>query len=212
MKKKKVIIICAAVIVVLIAAVIVVLVLKGTRKGGIDNEPEAPVSGESNVLVAYFSWSGNVQQMSRWIAEETGGDIFWIVPEESYGEEFDPCADRAKNELDNGICPAISEHIDKEIMDKYDVIYIGFPIWWYDLPMPVWTFLEEYDLSGKTIIPFFSHNGSSNGAGSLDTISKLAPNSEILSDDAISVRGSDVADSESKIKEWARKFTVNKGE
>ena len=110
------------------------------------------------------------------------------------------------------ICPAISEHIDKEIMDKYDVIYIGFPIWWYDLPMPVWTFLEEYDLSGKTIIPFFSHNGSSNGAGSLDTISKLAPNSEILSDDAISVRGSDVADSESKIKEWARKFTVNKGE
>ena len=116
----------------------------------IDNEPEAPVSGESNVLVAYFSWSGNVQQMSRWIAEETGGDIFRIVPEESYGEEFDPCADRAKNELDNGICPAISEHIDKEIMDKYDVIYIGFPIWWYDLPMPVWTFLEEYDLSGKT--------------------------------------------------------------
>ena len=74
----------------------------------IDNEPEAPVSGESNVLVAYFSWSGNVQQMSRWIAEETGGDIFRIVPEESYGEEFDPCADRAKNELDNGICPAIS--------------------------------------------------------------------------------------------------------
>ena len=101
---------------------------------------------------------------------------------------------------------------DKEIMEKYDVIYIGFPVWWYDLPMPVWTFLEEYDLSGKTIIPFFSHNGSSNGAGSLDTISNLAPNSEILSNDAISVRGSDVADSESKIKEWARKFTVNKGE
>ena len=72
--------------------------------------------------------------------------------------------------------------------------------------------LNQNDLSGKTIIPFFSHNGSSNGAGSLDTISKLAPNSEILSDDAISVRGSDVADSESKIKEWARKFTVNKGE
>lgn len=212
MKKKKVIIICAAMIVILIAAVIVVIVLKGTRKGGIDNEPEAPVSGESNVLVAYFSWSGNVQQMSRWIAEETGGDIFRIVPEESYGEKFDPCADRAKNELDNGIRPAVSEHIDKEIMEKYDVIYIGFPVWWYDLPMPVWTFLEEYDLSGKTIIPFFSHNGSSNGAGSLDTISNLAPNSEILSNDAISVRGSDVADSESKIKEWARKFTVNKGE
>ena len=210
MKKKKVIIICA---VMIIAAVIAAILMKNdTRKGGIDNEPEAPVSGESNILVAYFSWSGNVQQMSRWIAEETGGEIFRIVPEESYGEEFDPCADRAKNELDNEIRPAISEHIDKEIMEKYDVIYIGFPVWWYDLPMPVWTFLEEYDLSGKTIIPFVSHNGSSNGAGSLDTISKLAPNSEILSNDAISVRGSDVADSESKIKEWAGKFTFNKGE
>lgn len=210
MKKKKIIfVICSVLIVAVIAAIIV---LKGTRKGGIDNNPEVPVSGESNVLVAYFSWSGNVQQMSRWIAEETGGDIFRIVPEESYGEEFDACADRAKNELDNGIHPAISEHIDKEIMDKYDVIYIGFPVWWYDLPMPVWTFLEEYDLSGKTIIPFFSHNGSSNGAGSLDTIVKLAPNSEIFTDDAISVRGSNVADSESEIKEWAKKFTVNKGE
>lgn len=213
MKKKKIIIVvCAVLVVAVISVVIVTMVMRNTRKGGIDNNPEAALSGESNVLVAYFSWSGNVQQMSRWIAEETDGDIFRIVPEESYGEEFDACADRAKNELDNRIRPAISEHIDKEIMDKYDVIYIGFLVWWYDLPMPVWTFLEEYDLSGKTIIPFFSHNGSSNGAGSLDTIVKLAPDSEILTDDAISVRGSNVADSESEIKEWAKKFTVNKGE
>ena len=178
----------------------------------ISNEPESSVKGESNILIAYFSWSGNVQQMARWIAEETGGDIFRIVPEKSYGEEFNSCADRAKNELDNGIRPAISEHIEKEKMEKYDVIYIGFPVWWYDLPMSVWTFLEEYDLSGKTIIPFFSHNGSSNGAGSLDTISRLAPNSEILSDDAISVRGNKVADSENEIKEWTQKFAINKGE
>lgn len=82
----------------------------------------------------------------------------------------DDCADRAKNELDNGIRSEISEHINGDIMKQYDVIYIGFPVWWYDLPMPVWTFLEEYDLSGKTVITFFSHNGSSNGAGSLETI------------------------------------------
>ena len=209
---KKNIIVCAVIIVVVIAVLIVVIVMNGTRKGGIDNKPETSVSGESNTLVAYFSWSGNVQQMARWITEETGGDIFRIVPEESYGEEFNPCADRAKNELDNGIRPAISEHIDKETMEKYDVIYIGFPVWWYDLPMPIWTFLEEYDFSGKTIIPFFSHNGSSDGAGSLDTISRLAPDSEILSDDAISVRGNDVADSENEIKEWIQKFKINKGE
>ena len=140
MKKKRFIIIAVAVLLVIAAAVICFKMFGGSHTG-IDNNPESKLSNDSKVLVAYFSWSGNVQQMSRWIAEETGGDIFRIVPEESYGEEFDPCADRAKNELDNGICPAISEHIDKEIMDKYDVIYIGFPIWWYDLPMPVWTFL-----------------------------------------------------------------------
>ncbi len=212
MKKKKNIVVCAVIIIVIIAIVIIAIIMNGTRKGGIDNEPETSLKGESNILVAYFSWSGNVQQMARWIAEETSGDIFRIVPEESYGEEFNSCADRAKNELDNGIRPAISEHIEKEKMEKYDVIYIGFPVWWYDLPMSVWTFLEEYDLSGKTIIPFFSHNGSSNGAGSLDTISRLAPNSEILSDDAISVRGNKVADSENEIKEWTQKFTINKGE
>lgn len=211
MKKKKITI---AVCIVLVLAVIVsiAIIMKSTRKDGIDNNPETSVSGQNNTLVAYFSWSGNVQQMARWIADETKSDIFRIVPEEDYGENFDDCADRAKNELDNGIRPSLSEHIDKETIDKYDTIYIGFPVWWYDLPMPVWTFLEEYDLSEKTIIPFFSHNGSSNGASSLDTISKLAPNSEVLNNDAISVRGSDIADSESVVREWTKKFSVNKEE
>lgn len=85
-------------------------------------------------------------------------------------------------------------------MDNYDTIYIGFPVWWYDMPMPVWTFLEEYDLSGKTIIPFFSHNGSSNVASSLKHLLDIAKNADVLSDKAISVRGSDVADSETEIK------------
>lgn len=205
-KKKTIIMICVILAVAVIAAVAAMIVIRSARKGGIDNEPEVPVSGESNVLVAYFSWSGNVQQMARWISEETGGDIFRIVPEESYGENYDDCADRAKNEVDNGIRPAISEHIDKEIMDNYDTIYIGFPIWWYDMPMPVWTFLEEYDLLGKTIIPFFSHNRSSNGASSLKHLSEIAKNASVLSDNAISVRGSEVADSETEIKEWAAEF------
>ena len=104
------------------------------------------MKGESNILVVYFSWSGNLQQMARWTAEETGGDLFRIVPAESYGEDYGACADRAKNELDNGIRPELSAHIDVETMAKYDTVYLGFPVWWYDLPMPVWSFLEEYDL------------------------------------------------------------------
>ncbi len=144
--------------------------------------------------------------MARWISEETGGELFRIVPSEAYGEDFDACADRAKNELDNEIRPELSSHIDPEIMAKYDVIYIGFPVWWYDLPMPVWTFLEEYDLSGKTIIPFFSHNGSSNGANSVNRVSELAEGADVLADDALSLRGSSVAGSEEEVKDWAAGF------
>lgn len=179
----------------------------GGNHNAIDNSPESTVSGDSKVLVAYFSWSGNGQQMARWISEETGGDLFRIVPSEPYGEDFDSCADRAKNELDNEIRPELSEHIDADTMAQYDVIYIGFPVWWYDLPMPVWTFLEEYDLSGKTVIPFFSHNGSSNGANSVNRVTELAKGATVLADDALSLRGSSVADSEKEVKDWVQNIT-----
>ena len=173
----------------------------------VDNAPESKVSGDSKTLVAYFSWSGNGQQMARWISEETGGDLFRIVPSEPYGEDFDSCADRAKIELDNEIHPELSEHIDAETMAQYDVIYIGFPVWWYDLPMPVWTFLEEYDLTGKTVIPFFSHNGSSNGANSVNRVAELAKGATVLTDEALSLRGSSVADSEKEVKDWVADLT-----
>lgn len=204
--KKKTIIISSVIGVLIIFAVSVLVSRLGSSHQGIDNEPESEVTGESNVLVAYFSWSGNGQQMARWISEETGGDLFRIIPAESYGEDYNTCADRAKEELDNEIRPELSSHIDADIMAQYDVIYVGFPVWWYDLPMPVWTFLEEYDLSGKTIIPFFSHNGSSNGANSVKRVTELADGATVLSDDALSIRGSNVSDSENEVKEWAAEF------
>ncbi len=178
----------------------------GGGRSAVDNDPEKAVGGDSKILVAYFSWSGHGQQMARWIAEETGGELFRIVPAEAYGEDFNSCADRAKKELDEGTRPALSEHIDAETMAQYDVIYLGFPIWWYDLPMPVWTFLEEYDLSGKTIIPFFSHNGSSSGANSLNRISELAKGATVLTDEVLSISGSSVENSESEVKNWAKGF------
>ncbi len=206
MKRKRIFITGIAVIVIAGIAVAGLKLLGRGAHLGIDNDPEAEVSGDSRVLTAYFSWSGNGQQMARWISEETGGELFRIVPEESYGEDYEACADRAKNELDNGIRPELSSHIDADIMAQYDVIYLGFPVWWYDLPMPVWTFLEEYNLEGKTVIPFFSHNGSANGANSVNRVAELAKGAAVLSDEALSLRGSDVGDSETKVKEWAAKF------
>ncbi len=201
--KRKVIVI-AGVLLAAIIAITVFIRMMGGSGVGIDNDPEAEVKGDSNVLVAYFSWSGNGQQMAGWISEETGGELFRIVPSESYGEDFDSCADRAKNELDNEIRPELSEHIDAETMARYDVIYLGFPVWWYDLPMPVWTFLEEYDLSGKTVIPFFSHNGSSNGANSVKRVAELADGATVLTENALSLRGSNVSGSEQEVKEWVK--------
>lgn len=206
MKKKRILIVGIAVVLIAVIAVIGMRLLGGGSHTGIDNNPEAEVSGNSKVLVAYFSWSGNGQQMAGWISEETGGELFRIVPEESYGEDYETCADRAKDELDNGTRPKLSSHIDADIMAQYDVIYLGFPVWWYDLPMPVWTFLEEYDLEGKTIIPFFSHNGSSNGANSVNRVTELAKGAAVLSDESLSLRGSDVGDSETEVKEWATSF------
>lgn len=72
--------------------------------------------------------------------------------------------------------------------------------------MPVWTFLEEYDFSGKTVIPFFSHNGSSNGANSVNRVAELAKGATVLTDDALSIRGSSVEKSEEEVKDWASGF------
>lgn len=203
MSKKTVIIIVAVIVVAVAVGAFALIRLTGGSHSAVDSKPEPEVRGNSNILVAYFSWSGNGRQMAEWIAEETGGDLFRILTDEPYSDDFDVTADRAKSEISKGVRPALSTHIDKEIMAKYDVIYLGFPVWWYDLPAPVWTFLEEYDLSGKTVIPFFSHNGSSNGAGSLDRVAELAKGATVLNDDALSVRGSSVSGAEEKVKKWA---------
>ena len=209
MTKKRMVTFAIAIVILIAAIIFAVTRLLGGGSGGIDNAPEQTVTGNSNTLVAYFSWSGHGQQMARWISDETGADLFRIVPSEAYGEDYSECADRAKNELDNGIRPELSEHIEAETMAQYDTIYLVFPVWWYDLPMPVWTFLEEYDLTGKTIIPCFSHNGSSNGANSVNRVSELATGANVLTDKALSISGNLVANSEKEVRDWADNVLSN---
>lgn len=172
-----------------------------------DITPEESTAGDSNILVAYFSWSGNTQQVANWISDKTGGELFRIIPEVEYTE--DDVFDRAQDELNNGTRPPLSSHIDQEVMEQYDVIFVGFPIWWYDLPMPVWSFLEEYDLSGKTIIPFFTHNGSSSGASSISTVAELCPDSTVLTDDYFTYSGNNVDEAESAVDEWLTELGYN---
>ena len=161
-------------------------------------------SDGSNILVVYFAWSGHLDSMAHWVADETDGDLIRVTAKEPYPENYNDTADRAKSEQDNNERPEIAIDLTAEQMAQYDTIFFGFPVWWYDLPMPMWTFLESYDFSGKTIIPFFSHEGSSNGVDGLPRIEELATGAIVRNNDALSIRGGKVDGSEDDVREWVR--------
>lgn len=168
------------------------------------SDPSDTQTADNKILVVYFSWSGHLDSMAHWVADETGGDLYRVTAKDPYPDDYNQTADRAKQEQDNDERPEIMIDLTEEQMAQYDTVFFGFPVWWYDLPMPMWTFLESYDFSGKTIIPFFSHEGSSNGAGALPTIEKLAEGATVRSDDALSIRGGKVDGSENDVREWVK--------
>lgn len=110
-----------------------------------------------NVLVAYFSRSGNTEKVATEIAEHSGGTLYRIERKVPYPEDFKDCASEAKSELNDSVFPALKDTIPD--FDKYDVIFVGCPVWWHTVPMPVLSFLEKsgYDFSGKIIVPFCSY-------------------------------------------------------
>ena len=190
--------------ILLLTAGILLILPACAKRTPVDTNAESPVNGDSKVLVAYMSWSGHLRTLSGWVADETKGDLFRILTVNPYPEDYSETTERAKEELEKNILPELSTHIPKDVMAKYDTVYIGFPIWWYDVPMPVRTFAKEYDFSGKRIIPFFSHEGTSDGANSLNTIKAIFPNSEI-STDMLSIRGTRTDSSEAEVRAWVKK-------
>lgn len=170
----------------------------------LDGTAASPNEEDDKVLVVYFSWSGHLDRMAHWIADETGGDLYRVAAKDPYPAEYHETADRAKMEQDNHERPEIEIDLTDEQMKEYDTVFFGFPVWWYDLPMPMWTFLETYDFSGKTIVPFFSHEGSANGAGALPTVEQLTQGAVVRSEEALSIRGGDVDSSESDVRAWVQ--------
>ena len=201
------------IVTLLVCALLLAAALAGCgseRKTTVEQKDEVSMTDESKILVAYFTWSGHLQSMAHWIADETGGDIVRVVTREPYPEDYNATADRAKKEQDTGTRPEITIELSADELAKYDTVFFGFPVWWYDLPMPMWTFLESVDLSEKTVIPFFSHEGSSNGANSLDTVEKLAVGADVKRDDALSIRGGKVDSSENDVREWVKNLGYGK--
>ena len=129
--------------------------------------PEATSNGQSRVAVVYFSEpetaqkydvQGSTQYVAQVIQERTGADIFRIERQVDYPTDHDALTEQAKSEREQGVHPAIKDTIGD--LSRYDTIFLGYPIWWYDAPMPVYSFLDEYDLSGKNVYVFVTHGGS----------------------------------------------------
>ena len=142
--------------------------------------------GNGGVLIVYFSWGGNTRGIAQEIQSQTGADLFEIELVEPYSSNYNTVLDEAQRDQNAQARPAIKNHVEN--IDDYDTIILGYPNWWASIPMPIASFLEEYDLSGKTIVPFCSHGGGRFGQ-SLTAIAKLAPDSTIGEGLAISYSG-----------------------
>ncbi|MDO4268705.1 MAG: flavodoxin [Eubacteriales bacterium] len=141
---------------------------------------------------------GNAARIAGWIQEETGGELFSIVAEEPYPSDYDECMERASQEKAEDERPALATHV--EDFSDYDVIFIGFPNWWSSLPMPVLTFLEEYDFSGKTVIPFCTHGTGGIAATVRELRDALPDTAQVL--EPIGVYRAEVLDAQPQVQEW----------
>lgn len=159
-------------------------------------------AGESKILVVYFSYTGHLDSMANWIADETGGDLIRVSAKDAYPEDYDDTVDRAKKEQDEDSRPEIDVDLTEEQLAGYDTVFFGFPVWWYDIPMPMYTFLDSYDFTDITIIPFLSHEGSSNGGSAEQTINEHARGAAVKFEDALSIRGGKVDSSEQDVRDW----------
>lgn len=158
---------------------------------------------QSGILIAYFSHTGNTEVIASMIAEYTGGDLFQVETITVYPDEYNELIEQARQEQNDDARPELASSV--EDMDAYDTIFIGYPNWWGTMPMTMFTFLESYDFSGKTVVPFCTHEGSALGSSERD-ISELIPDAELL--EGLAVRGQTAQNRQDEAREavtdWLR--------
>ena len=182
------------------------------------NSGMVSAASQSKILVAYFSrvgneygvgniTKGNTAIIADIIAEETGADLFEIKTVKSYPNDYKECTKVASQEKSVKARPEIIGKVDN--FKDYDIVFIGYPIWYGDMPMAVYTFLESYDFSGKKIVPFCTHGGS--GLSSTDQALTLAcPNSKILH--GFEIRGTiaqnQTVEAKIKVLSWIKSLSL----
>ena len=162
-----------------------------------DGTVAADAETDGGTLIACFSWSGNTEQMAQAIRTETGGDLYQIEPAVPYTDDYDALLDIAQQEQAENARPELASPVEN--WDSYDVIFVGYPNWWSDAPMAVYTFLEAYDFTGKTLIPF--NTSASGGFGrSLSGIEESAAGANIL--DGLALTEGELGDVQGEVSSW----------
>jgi len=171
----------------------------------------------AKILIAYYSRKGenyvngsiknlakgNTEIVAEFIQKATGGELFEIDTVKNYPVGYTECTEVAKVEIQQKARPELKKYLPN--IEDYDIIFLGYPIWWSVPPMAVSTFLEHYDFSGKKIIPFATHEGSGLG-GSVSYIKKIVPNAEVES--GLAIHGADAKNSQAEVTNWAKKSIV----
>ena len=170
-----------------------------SRVGNTEFPENVDVVSSASLQTDGSSVKGNAQLIAEWIAGEAGCDTFEIVSEESYPADYDQTVEQAKNEQNENFRPTLKTVLENP--GQYDDIYLVFPNWWGDLPMPVYSFFDTYDFSGKTIKVFITHEGS-HFSNTIDTIRNLEPEAEII--EGLDIRGESVKDEELNIRTWVQ--------
>ena len=144
---------------------------------------------------------GNTEVIAKKIQGLTGSDLFQIETVKAYPEDYTETTRVAQDELSGNARPELAGTVAD--LDSYEVIYLGYPNWWGTMPMAVYTFLDAYDFSGKTIVPYCTHEGS--GLGSSErNIKKLCPTAKVLS--GLAIRGSGVDRADKDVTSWLKKL------
>ena len=179
-------------------------------------------AAQSSLLVAYFSYAenaalpddvdasasasiqpwngaltGNTGVVADMIAQATGADLFSIRTVEQYPDTYDATIDQGQQEQSDGARPELATHLEN--LDSYDTIFLGFPNWWGDMPMAVYTFLDEVDLSGKTVIPFVT-SGGSGFSNSISTIQQMEPQATVQ--EGLSIGASSATGAQQQVESW----------
>lgn len=169
-----------------------------------DSSAEVEQTEAGGTLVAYFSWSGNTQQMAEIIAQETGADLFEIATVTPYTDDYNTLLDIAQQEQGEDARPELNARVEN--WDSYDTIFVGYPNWWSDAPMAVYTFLESYDFTGKTVIPF--NTSASGGFGrSLTGIEESAAGATIL--EGLDLTEGELGDAQNRVITWLDSLGLN---